>query len=378
MRIIYAATARIPSRTANSLQVMKMCAAMAQLGHDVTLLVPRFDSEAPGLADLEHAYGVDIRFRIRWLRGWRFFGRIAWELRVLSACRKADLLFTRNARIAAGARRPVILELHQPLSDPLDRLAWRQLLKSPNLRTLVFISQRLKSLEAAGNGLGSARVTVAHSAVDAHRFDPDILPSSARAELAWPERTTAVYAGHLYEGRGVSLILALAQRFPEVQFVLIGGESAAIAEAKAMIAQCGLLNVQLIGFVANADLPRYLAAADILLMPYERVVRVSGGADTAEYCSPLKLFEYLASGRTILASRLPSIVEILNEDNALLCEPEDLPAWEAAFRIALDPKIRARLGAKARQTALQRTWVDRARSILVAAAASAEYRLGQT
>src|SRR5690606_811166 len=119
---------RIPSRTANSVQVMKVAAALASLGHDVELVVPRFAPGRPHPSALERHYGVRVRFRVHWLGGWRAAGRLAWELRAaLHALRSgADLHLTRSERLAlalAWAGRATVLELHQPPGKRLDRLA---------------------------------------------------------------------------------------------------------------------------------------------------------------------------------------------------------------------------------------------------------------
>src|SRR5688500_18899772 len=111
VRIAYLANARIPSRTANSMQVMKMCAALSAAGNDLTLIVPRFVRLLPTRSVLSDHYGVDLDFEIQWLRGWRTQGRMMVEARaVLRALGlRADLNFTRNVLIAAalaGARRP--------------------------------------------------------------------------------------------------------------------------------------------------------------------------------------------------------------------------------------------------------------------------------
>ena len=107
------------------------------------------------------------------------------------------------------------------------------------------------------------------------------------------------------------------------------------------------------------------ASCDVLLMPYQRQIAVSSGGDTAEFASPMKLFEYLAAGRAILATNLPVIQEILNESNSRLLPPDDVDAWADALGSLLsDPGQRDWLAAHAREDALQYGWVMRAERVL--------------
>jgi glycosyltransferase involved in cell wall biosynthesis len=127
----------------------------------------------------------------------------------------------------------------------------------------------------------------------------------------------------------------------------------------------GLDNVTLTGFVPNRHIPLYQAAGDILLMPYEFSVTVSGGGNTADVCSPMKMFEYMAAGRAILSSDLPVLHEVLDETRAVFCSPEDPAGWVRAFgRLAESADLRARLGAAARAAVEPYAWQERARRCL--------------
>jgi glycosyltransferase involved in cell wall biosynthesis len=373
VRIAYLANARIPSRTANSMQVMKMCAALSAAGNDLTLIVPRFVRLLPTRSVLSDHYGVDLDFEIQWLRGWRTQGRMMVEARaVLRALGlRADLNFTRNVRIAAalaGARRPTMYEAHEPPRGIIEQRAFRVLLRGPGLRRLIFVSDGLRRIfETDYPSLrDDPRVTVESGGVDLERFEHTRDMASARQELRWdPVRFTAGYAGHLYSGRGFDVILGLAEHFPEVAFKVAGGEPAAVEAAALEVTARGLKNVDLVGFVPNAQIPRFLAGCDTLLAPYGKTITASGGTETSTYCSPLKLFEYMAAGRLLLVSALPTLLEVLNERNARLCRPDDLPDWICAMQEAIaDPGVRALRAAQARQDVQSRAWSARVRRLL--------------
>jgi glycosyltransferase involved in cell wall biosynthesis len=121
----------------------------------------------------------------------------------------------------------------------------------------------------------------------------------------------------------------------------------------------------LTGFIPNADLPRYQAACDILLMPYQYKVTASSGGDIAKFLSPMKLFEYLACGRAILSSDLPVLQEVLNVKNAVLLPSDDVKSWVAAIRdLRVNPEKRIALARQARADAQRYSWEVRAEQIL--------------
>jgi glycosyltransferase involved in cell wall biosynthesis len=124
-------------------------------------------------------------------------------------------------------------------------------------------------------------------------------------------------------------------------------------------------NVTFTGFIPNQDLPLYQSAADVLLMPYSRsIMGSSGTADSASVASPMKMFEYMAAGRTIVTSDLPVIREVLNEQNAVFCEPNDVGNWKVEIEKLLADESRSELGKQALQDVSSYTWLARAEKIM--------------
>ena len=161
------------------------------------------------------------------------------------------------------------------------------------------------------------------------------------------------------------MIIEIAAQLPDVHFLLVGGEPNDVERTRTAAHSRELENLTLTGFIPNADLPRYQAACDMLLMPYQRQVSASSGGDIARYLSPMKLFEYLACGRAILSSDLPVLQEVLNQQNAVLLPADDPVAWVAAIReLQANPERRAALAAQAQMDAQQYTWEARASKIL--------------
>jgi glycosyltransferase involved in cell wall biosynthesis len=173
------------------------------------------------------------------------------------------------------------------------------------------------------------------------------------------------YVGHLYAGRGVELLLRLAERRPDCELHVVGGSEADLERRRGALRPPNLI---FHGFVPPARLAELYAGFDLLLMPYQERVTVAGGrSDTGRWMSPLKMFEYMAAGRPIVSSDLPVLREVLtHERNALLASPSDLDAWDAAVgRLLADPGLARRLGETARTDFLgHHTWDARAAAVL--------------
>ena len=161
------------------------------------------------------------------------------------------------------------------------------------------------------------------------------------------------------------MIFHLAKRLPEAEFLLIGGNEKAIRHYKSLAIRRGLKNVNFAGFISNSLLPLYLAACDVLLMPYQRKVEISGGGDTSEWMSPMKMFEYMAAGRAIVSSDLPVLREVLNDCNSVLCNPEDFDAWKDSIEGLLkNGQKRLEIGSEARKDAEGYSWRKRVLKIM--------------
>ena len=371
MRIACISTSRVPSRTANAVQTMKVAQAYRALGHEVLLLVPQEGPPAPW-SELAELYGLRHAFEIQWLPSARSLRRYDYALRAVAAGRRwgADLFHIWTLQAAAWASlrgMSCVLELHDRPPGRGGPLLLRAFLVGRGARRLLPITHALRAWLAAhyGQHIAEPFAQVAPMGVDLERYAGLPAPQEARRRLGLPEGFTAGYTGHLYPGRGMETLLALARANPGVQFLWVGGEPRDVDRWRRLVNAAELDNVRLTGFVPNQRLPLYQAACDVLLMPYQRRVSVSSGGDTAPFASPMKVFEYMAAGRAILSSDLPVLREVLSEANAILLPPEDPAAWDRALKaLQADPARRAILAAQAGADARRYTWEARARRIL--------------
>jgi glycosyltransferase involved in cell wall biosynthesis len=368
VRIAFLAASQIPSLTANSIRVMKVCQAFVELGHEVRLWVPRTPTPLEWEQASRH-YGLRHRFPITFVDG--LAGMRRWDVSLRSAAAaarwNAGLYYVWPYQAAAFLSvmgRPTVLEVHDRPAGVAGPLLFRIYLRGRGARRVLPITESLRlALERDfGPRLRPPFTRVLPSGVDLAAYESLPDAPTARAKLGFTEKLTATYTGHLYPGRGLELMVNLARRNPDVSFVWAGGRPEDVAAWTARLNDDGIDNIRVLGFIPNADLPLVQAAGDILLMPYARKIAVSSGGDTAAYASPMKAFEYLAAGRAILASDLPVFGEVLDADNCLLLPPEDVDAWDHALRRVLaDRPLRETLASQARRDARAYGWTERAR-----------------
>ena len=174
-------------------------------------------------------------------------------------------------------------------------------------------------------------------------------PEEARKQLGLRDGFTVGYSGHFYPGRGMELLTEIARLLPEVNFLWMGGRQEDIAPWQETLAEQSIHNVTITGFIPNSRLPLYQAAADVLVMPYGKKISGSSGGDISRVINPMKMFDYLAAGRPIIASEIPVFHEILTKETAIFCEPENAQDWAKAIQDLQDnPEKRAQMGASAK------------------------------
>lgn len=371
MKIAFVSASEVPSIRANSIQVMKVSQAFVQMRQEVRLYVPAH-GVAPNVDNLADFYGLQQTFPVEWIPGnprWKRYD-FSWLAVRRAKDWGAQAVYVWPLQAAFAAQilgLPYWLELHEPPSGRLGPVIFRSLLGSGRKCFLPITRVLAEMLRTRYPRFDSRHVTmhIAPDGVDMERYIGLPAPTIARQSLGLPEVFTVGYTGHLYPGRGMALLAGLARRFPQVNFLWVGGRAEDVAFWRGRLNDNGLTNVSLTGFIANSRLPLYQAAAEILLMPYERVVTGSSGGNTANFSSPMKMFEYMACRRAIISSSLPSITEVLNSTNAVLCPPEDEEAWAVALEsLMVNAEQRERLAAAALADARQYTWLERARESL--------------
>lgn len=366
MHICVISTSQIPSSTANSIQVAKVCQAYKQIGHEVTLYVPGDKDE--DWETIKRVYGLSEKFQIEWIRSAKSFHRYDFALKAMNKSRKMafDLIHTWTPQVALLAnilKMPYLLELHELPTGHLGPYIYKSILKSKfRKKRFLPITNALRNRyeEEFHIKFLPEEVVISPDGVDIERYTNLGSASEMRNRLSLPDRFSAVYTGHLYAGRGMNLLIELAKLLPEINFIWVGGRQNDLDQWHKKIIEIGIQNIILTGFIDNELIPKYQAAGDVLLMPYEKEISGSSGGNTAEYCSPMKMFEYLAAGRPIISSDLSVLHEVLNTTNAIFCDSNDPICWKNAIINLMNfPDIGNNLSKNAIEDAKKYTWNKR-------------------
>jgi glycosyltransferase involved in cell wall biosynthesis len=383
VRILYLADIRFPLERANGIQSMDTCHALAARGHVVSLAV-RPDTASPA-RDAFGFYGLPrldtLHIETAPVAGppaARRTGYLTYALRRSLSREREDVVVTRDLgvaslllRIPLALRPPLVYEAHGIAAD--EAAARPQLLTGAATASPAKL-RRLEARDARAWRDADGYVTITAGLKNAlgQRFGPRshvaVIPdgtriagsgSIRRPSVPGPTDFTIGYAGHLYPWKGVDLVIQAVAALPESRGLIIGGHEREpdLARVRALAERLSCsTRVTFTGMVPPGEVAPRLDGADVLVLPNP------SSALSREFTSPLKLFEYMASDRPIVASDLPSIREVLTDGrNAVLVEAGNPQAITAGIRmIRADPELGRRLAAQALLDVRDYTWAKRA------------------
>jgi glycosyltransferase involved in cell wall biosynthesis len=367
LRILY--SHRIQSRDGQGVHLDSLVAALRALGHEVRVVGPAAYERAelggetwmsklrralPGFAAelAELAYSIPAHWQLM---------RAAREFRPDAIYERYNLFYLSGAWAARRLGLPFLVEVNAPLAEErakfsalkLQGLArWSEAQVWRRGDAVLPVTAVLGEHVAAA-GVERSRIHVVPNGIDLAEFP-------APAPLGAPERVTLGFVGFVRDWHGLDTVvraMAAPQDGPPVALLVVG-EGPARAGLEALAADLGVTDrVRFTGLRPRPEIAPLVNSFDIALQPA-----------SVPYASPLKLFEYMAAGRAIVAPDQPNLREILShEQNALLFDPARPDAmWEAVRRLASDAGLRARLGAAARQAVIATpyTWEGNARRVV--------------
>ena len=356
MKLVYLANIGIPIDWAHSIQVMKMCEVFAILGFNVELVVP---NRYTGINDDPYVYyGVQKNFKITkipcidigkgsdraivyWLRLISFFILAKFYL----LFKHTDLLYTREP-FAYLFFNSFILELHN-----IPKVIKRKYIKIwQKAKCLVVITNAIKN-KLIEVGISKDKILVAPDGVPLEAFDIPITKNEAREKLGLPEKKKIImYTGSDIHWKGLSVLQNVSKELSDDYLVVFVGNIKGKNNDKEFFP----------GFQPYTKIPLWLKSADVLILtgnPNEDISKY--------YTSPLKMFEYMASGRPIIASDLPSFREMLSEKNCLFVKDNKTEAFANAVKVFIDnSSFSDTITRQALEDVKEYTWKKRAENIL--------------
>ncbi len=396
--LLYLANIRLPTEKAHGLQIMQNCEAFAEAGAEVRLWAAgRMNTvEMGAVKDVWAHYGVRQNFRVRRLpcldlmpfvpadgrasQVMFYVQALTYTLVLLVAAlfTHADIYYSRDtfsllALSFIKPRKSLVYEAHMLARGRGGRFIQRQVVQ--RVGTVIPITGKLREdlqphppTPSPYTERGSkTRFLVAHDGIRKERFANVPTQAEARAQIGWPREAFIVgYVGRLQAlstDKGVGTLVDALAKVSDVALGLVGGPDDMAAALRQHWSQIGLNadNFLYAGQVAPDKVPLYLAALDVCAIPLPWTPQF------AYYTSPMKLFEYMASKRAIIASNLPGIAEVIADgETALLIPPGDASALAGAIkRLRDDPALRQRLAEAAYAEVMAHyTWDARAWAIL--------------
>ncbi len=339
MNLLYISSALLSSDHANAVHIMKMCQAFTAHGHDVHLIA---DNRNTAQAAFDK-YGISQLFNVHDTR--RSSMRVLWNVRYIKELLKhyqdlpcPDVIYGRyiyglTALALRDPKTPIYFEAHCLPSNIAQYSCERFIFSRPNFKGLIVISQALKDdyLKRYSKQLTADQIHVAHDGADI------VSVQNAASINQYTHKNDTVnigYSGKLTTGKGLDIIMGLANICPEYRFHIAGGSAKDIQHWSH---KNTAYNVTFHGYIDHAKMPDFYNEMDILLAPLQANNTIHRGYDIGRWTSPLKIFEYMAAKKPMIASDLPVLREVLaHQSNAYLCSPSDVTSWRYAIETLLN------------------------------------------
>ncbi len=338
MKLYYVITARMPSDRAYGIQAAEMIKALRGVGAEV---IPLYPMRIPGglysygrfgfvLSALSFMLSSALLLAFRRMSGERFF------------------IYTIDMDTFSYALLPLIAptfaEMHSPKPPTFPNRFF-----FAHARGIIATTRATKSALQKTFSIPDKRISVEPNGVSVAQF-VGVGKEDSRVKLALPlSEKIAVYVGRFYAWKGLEVLPGAFKKLPDVTGYVVGGEK---KEFEELTHNTVPENMRIVGVRPSAEISLWLAAADALI-----VLGTAKNDDSMRYTSPMKVFEYLAAERPIIASRTEALQEILGEKDAYWYEPDDADSLASAILSAVDGETKL-------NRAVAYDWRDRATRVV--------------
>ncbi|MEQ9299469.1 MAG: glycosyltransferase family 4 protein [Cyclobacteriaceae bacterium] len=364
MRILVAGTFNAGSQLAFAINTIKMADGFSKQGHKVLIVCHSSKTSNFKVEDLRIQYGISSElkwfFLPQFLLGKRVSNHWGFALLALPVVIyfHPRLIYSRTAILAWITSRVGIRTVVEAHSDPNNKQGYfRRLIEATYHRGYVkwiTISNYLKD-GYMEKGAKVNSIVVIPDAVDLAMFcRPNIIPDSI-----FTTDNNIVYAGHLYDYKGIPTIILAAELLPHYNFYFVGGLKRDVDRHVRFIKDRGIENCAFLGMKPLSEVPKYLWSANILLLP------PSLNHQSAYYTSPIKLAEYLASGTPVISSNIPALRDWLSEEQTLFFEADNPRSLANSIsELTTNKTLASKLSRNGKKLANKLSYIKRSRSIL--------------
>lgn len=365
----------MPTEKAHGFQIMKTIERFLIEGAEVTLLLP--NRKNPITDSLQNFYGLKVLPKIFYVPNYvgfleKYFHSLYFFIqRILFAVSSfltglfssADIVYSRELTISfflALFGKIVVFEDHEPKT----RFRVLYLFFLRHIPYKVVVAKNLLNLYSQA-GISQSSSIVVPNGVELAEFDMVKINKSIWQEVGIPKNTKIIlYVGHFYRWKGVYDLVSTSEYLspPSVDWriVMIGGTTVDQKKITEYIDERHITGVTILPFMNHKRIVEYIKSADVLVLPNTAVEERS-----RNYTTPIKLFEYMASGVPIVATNLSSFSDYIQDgENAVMSEPDNVRMLALSIQqVISDEDLGARISKKARKDVEKYTWEERGRKI---------------
>jgi glycosyltransferase involved in cell wall biosynthesis len=368
-KLYIVANCRMPAKKAYGIQLAKMCEAFVESGYKIVLVIPNTKASQQLPMQTYYTLRVPVPTKVVFGMDWYASGKLGFVLSSLVCLLSSAIYIGLQQRkkdatayvvdmdgfsfiAALGFGMPYVVEVDRMPTSWLGRKALRR------ASGVVAINSEVKKDLISKVGIDASKIIVSPNGVEP-AWHNAMSSHDARALLSLPLKANiAMYVGRFYAWKGLEILVSVAQQMPDVTFVLVGGTEQEFTKITGLSVTH---NMQFAGLQPNDSIPAWQSAADVLL-----VLGTAKNQDSYRYTAPMKVFEYMTSGRPVVAAKTPAIQSLVPDNAVLWYQPDASQSLVVAITKALagDSDVQTAVQVATR-TVQEHSWLSRAQEISV-------------
>jgi glycosyltransferase involved in cell wall biosynthesis len=369
MKIYFVVNARIPTKKAYGIHVAKMSEAFLEVGNELILVIPHTKASAESVRAF---YGLrcDVPVRILPSLDWYGKGRLGFIVssvlfsvscifyfRTLNTEAKKGILYTTDMDSFSFSFLPYTgLPVFSEMHDWRGNTSYTRSFFRKVMGVVATNTETARRLQNSFN-LPDSKICIEANGVDLQAFSHSHSKEESRTKLEINlDAKIALYLGRFYEWKGLSILLDAARMAPKISWYAVGGSREELLAATG--AKDLPPNLLVPGECTLEKVPLWLAAADVLL-----IIGTKSNEQSYKHTSPMKVYEYMAAERPVVASATPALESIITKDEVFWCKPDDVASLRSSVQEAFKSYPESSMLIRAKQSAEEHSWTKRAQRI---------------